>query len=128
MNTSTYVDSYISIYLLVISFDVTRPIRRKYKIAHNLLLCLIGMYVYSKLVNDTFSANSIYRFMRIFANQRLNRFISILLNKGYIVIDHNKGQYIYYRITNQTNIIIQELQDNYNKVLYQFCNKYNIVL
>ena len=128
MNTSTYQHINQSLYVLLLAFRVTQPIRKQYNLSFNLLLCLIGMYLYTNLYNKDFSRTAIQNFIHYYNNKSIYRFFDIYLNRGLIVISYNRGKFVYYKLTDSAISIINEIPEEYNRVLYQFCNKYNVVL
>lgn len=128
MNTSTYLHINPSLYVLLLAFRITQPIRKQYNLSFNLLLCLIGIYLYSKLVNDNFSRTAIKDFIHYYNNKSIYRYFEIYLSKGLIVTSYNRGKFVYYKLTESAISIINEIPGNYDKVLYTFCNKYNVVL
>jgi hypothetical protein len=58
----------------------------------------------------------------------MNKYIDILLNLGLLVPGVRHGSRQYYKLSDKAVLIIKEIPENYNKVLYEFTNKYNISL
>lgn len=86
------------------------------------------MYEYSELVCNTFSTSAVQKFIHIYEYNRVRKYFNTLLSIGLIAEDHKKNTFQYYRLTNQAIDIVNEIPLSYNRVLYEFCNKYNIVL
>ena len=128
MNTSTYTDSSICLYVILLAFKVFRPIKRKYNLSVNLLLCLVGLYVYSNVVKQDFCRSAIIRFVTYYNDKVINRYIDIFLSRGLVIESIKHGSRQYYKLTNQALSIVNEIPAEYNRVLYEFCNKYSIEL
>jgi hypothetical protein len=128
MTTSTNVDTKLCLYVLLLSFKVFKPIKLKYHLSVNLLICLVGMYLYSISEKDNFSRLAIRKFITYFNYHAINRYFDILLDIGLIIpgIKHKTRQY--YKLSNKAILIVKEIPENYNRVLYEFSNKYNVVL
>ena len=128
MNTSTYLHIDICLYVLLLSFKSVQPTKRKHRLTFNLQLCLISMYLYSKIVERDFSRTGIKSFMTYFNSHYINRYFDIFQDRRLIVKSCIRNSYQFYRLTNQAITTVEEIPVNYNKVLYEFCNKYNVVL
>lgn len=128
MNTYQNDINLISLYVLLLSYDATKPVRRKHKISFNLLYVLIGCYCYTTLVNKQFSFTSIVKIVRIYNSIRLRKYFDILINLSLVYQSGNKGSIKYYSLTDKARNIIDEIMKEYNRVLYEFSNKYNIDL
>lgn len=66
-------------------------------------------------------------FVSYWDRDRILRYFDVLLKRGLIEDSGKKyGSKTLYRITNQVNDIVREIEESYNKELYTFINKYNI--
>lgn len=128
MNTYQNDTNLISLYVLLLSYESTKSVRRKYKISFNLLYVLIGCYCHTTLVNKQFSFTSIVKIVRIYNSIRLRKYFDILINLSLVYQSGNKGSIKYYSLTDKARNIIDEIMKEYNRVLYEFSNKYNIDL
>ena len=128
MTTITYANSYICLYVTLLSFKVFQPTKRKYNLTFNIQFCLIGIFLYTQLVNDNFTRSAIYKFITYFNYKTILRYFDILLQRGLITHSYNRGTFQYFKLTDSAISIINEIPENYNRVLYQFCNKYGVRL
>ena len=128
MNTCDNLYMSISLYVLQLSYEATKSVRRKYKISFNLLYVLIGCYSYTTLVNKQFSFTSIVNIVRIYNSVRLRKYFDILNNLGLVYQSSNKGSIKYYSLSDKGIDMINEIIKEYNRCLYEFCNKYNVDL
>jgi len=70
----------------------------------------------------------IYKFTSYYSIPVMKRFIGVLTLRG-LIIPINPGEFrVLYNISEQGIEIIQEIEESYNKELYNFTNKYNIDL
>ncbi len=115
-----------SLYVILLSFKVYQPTKRKYKLSFNLLFCLTGIYLYSVMIKETFSRTGIYNFITYFNYNVIKRYFDIYLQRKLIIQVSNDPQL--YKLTQEAINIIEEIPKNYNKVMYEFSNKYNIDL
>jgi predicted transcriptional regulator len=128
MTTTKDLNIFYSLYILLLSYDATKPTRRKYKISFNLLYTLIGCHCYTTLVKDKFSFTSIHTIVRIYDNKRLHKYFTILEDLGLVYQSSNKGTIKYYSLSDKGINMINEIIREYNRCLYEFSNKYNVVL
>jgi len=114
----------------IIWFRVARPIKHKYNLTTNCTLILNACYVHSVIIGKPFTRNQIRRFANYFNNRRIDSYVDILIKGNYItVVNKSKtGKVVYYSITPLGLQVIKELNDNYNSVLYSFCDQYSIIL
>ena len=113
-----------TILLLLLRNKSFRQVSKQYHINYNCLNTLLSCYVYCSCVKDVFSINSIVSFTGYYNHKLTKVYIDqLIINRLITLAGANK-----YRITEQGRQAVQTIQDNYNNVLYQFCNKYDIVL
>jgi hypothetical protein len=99
------------------------PIRVKYRLNYNCITFLLGCYIYSKYINETFTANKVYRFIGYYQYHISVRYLGLLVSNDLLNLSGK-----YYSITQAGYSAIEEISNTNDKVLYQFCDKYNIVL
>ena len=128
MNTSKYLQSYGYLYVLMLSFKVFQPTKRLHILSFNLLFVLVCIFLYTQLIDHNFCRTGIRSFVTYYNHNTIKRYFDIYMDKGLISLSYSKGNRVYYKLTEQAINIIKDLNSNYDKVLYQFCNKYNIVL
>jgi hypothetical protein len=112
----------------VIWFKVCRPLRNKYRLSVNTLLCLVSAYCYIHAVNKPFTTTNLLRFAQFFNDKRMKYYVNILMTKGYIIESASKNCYTYYIVSPSGNCLMKELEESYNKELVLFCSKYSIEL
>lgn len=112
----------------VIWFTVCRPIRNKYRLSVNCILCLIGAYSYMQAVNKPFTITNLLKFIPFFNHNRMKYYINVLISKGYLIETTSKNKYIHYTISSLVLPVMGEIEESYNKELVLFCSKYNIEL
>ncbi len=101
-----------------------RPVKLKYNINYNQVTVLCGIYIYTLYVKNEFSLHQIFKFVRIFSYKNMLAQLNRLENNKLISLAGVKK----YRIT-QTGIdAVNLLLSSYDNILYEFCNKYNVVL
>jgi hypothetical protein len=116
------------LYSYHIFFKVCKPLRGKYKLSVNCLLCLSGAFLYGSVLNRSFTRYSLLKFISYYDNVRIGKYMTVLISKGYIeesVI--NKGHQTYC-VSDKGKQVIKELNESYDKELILFCSKYSIVL
>lgn len=109
-------------------FKVCRPLKPKYKLSTNCLLVLNGVYVYGKLVNQTFTRRQMMLFVSYYDTGRILSYLTVLVSHNYIIETIKKGNRQYYSLSPLGLQVIKELNESYNSELSKFISKYNIVL
>ena len=128
MTTHKYLYDHTPLYVLLLSFKSIHPTKRKYKLSYNLQITLIGVYLYTLSFGNNFSRSAIKDFVSYYNYYTICRYFNIFLDRGLIVQSNNRGKFVYYKLTDQAINIVNEIPLSYNRVLYEFCNKYNIVI
>ena len=101
-----------------------RPIKLKYNISYDMITLLCSAYLYYKYKNKLFSYTSLYLFCGYFNARNSRTFLNRLIEVNMITLAGNRK----FTLTDTGLTVIKELEDNYNSVCYQFCNKHNISL
>jgi hypothetical protein len=112
----------------VIWFKVCRPIRRRYNLSVNCSLTLLGLYVYSKFINQTFTRRQIINFVTFYSKPKMNSYFTVLLSHGYILQSGLKLSHPVYCISPIGFNVIQELNTSYQEQFNKFIDQYNITL
>ncbi len=103
------------------------PIRRQYNIHTSHITALLGIYFYCKYINDTFTIHAIIPIIRSFSHKRMVKYIDTLVNCKLIEkvsnIPYNK-----YTITQAGEEAINNIVNEHNRLIFEFCNTHNIVL
>jgi predicted transcriptional regulator len=100
-----------------------RLIRMQYQVNYNCITVLLGCYLYSITVNQCFRKYHVFKFVGYYSNQLFSRYIDKLVVSNLLNLSGK-----YYSITQAGYKAIEEISNTNDKVLYEFCNKYNIVL
>ena len=116
------------LYIALNYFRVARFARIKYKLSVNCLLVLSGVYVYSKVINQSFTRRQVTYFTRYFDSYRINKYFTVLNNLGYIVESGKKREFQLYSISLIGVKIIEEMKESYDININEFIRKYNISL
>lgn|SRR5574343_894632 len=101
-----------------------QAIKAKYQVNYNTITFLCSVYLYYMHVNKSFTMTTIYLFCGYYNIRNVKRFINRLIELNIMTLAGAKK----YTLTDTGLAVIKELEDNYNSVVYQFCNKYNIDL
>lgn len=101
-----------------------QAIKAKYRINYNTITLLCAINLYSKYVNKCFTHTAIYLFTGYYNSRNVKKFLNRLIEINVIALAGAKK----YTLTDTGLAVIKELEDNYNSVIYQFCNKHNISL
>ena len=112
----------------MLAFKVFRPVKYKHNLSINLLICLVGIYSYSKMIDNTFSRTNIFKFVTYFSYPAIKRYFEIYIQRGLVIPCVMHGSRQYYKLSEQAIAIVQEIPQSYNRVMYEFSNKYNVSL
>lgn len=115
-------------YVFHVWFKIARPIKRKYKLSTNTLLVLNAAYIYNKDINKTFARTQLLKFASYYNNHKIGCYITVLVSHGYIVVSGKYKQHDLYSISPLGEIVINELNQSYNKELNDYCLLYGISL
>jgi len=113
----------INIISLLLRNKIFSPLRKEYGLNYHCVTVLLSCWFYSKYIKDKFAITAISRLLNYYNNTHLNYYFPILIEKGLMVKINNS-----YSLTQAGFSAIQTIQDNYNTVLYSFCNEHNINL
>jgi predicted transcriptional regulator len=101
-----------------------QAIKAKYRINYNMITFLCAVQLYYMCVNKSFTHTAIYLFCGYYNSRNIKKFINRLIELNIMTLAGAKK----YTLTDTGLAVIKELEDNYNSVVYQFCNKHNISL
>jgi hypothetical protein len=102
--------------------------RLKYDLSCNDLLVLNGVYLYSLLVKQDFTFNSIKDFVKYYNNKRNEFYLSKLIDRGYITLIRHVNTRNYYRLSLKGYEVINEMFNDYDLIHGKFINQFNISL
>jgi predicted transcriptional regulator len=109
-------------------YKVCRPIKHKYSISTNCILILNGCYLLSAINNKPYTNRQLRSFVSYYNHNKISSFITILLNKGYLVHADSKNTRDYYILSSSGLSVINELNESYEIELRKFIDLYSIVL
>jgi len=115
-------------YILHNLFRGLKPIRRKYKLTINEIIFLNGIYLYCRHVSTCISQDACLKFISYYNLNKVKYYISSLLNKSMIQVAEVIKGYNRYRFTPLGLSVINDISGNFNCCLYNWYNKFNIVL
>ena len=121
-NTTGSLSHYIAYNL----FRILRPIRKKYNLTINEIVILNGMMLYNKYIGSSFSYSAILRFVGYFNDKKMRYYFGSLQEKGCISLSDILNGAKRYRLTEKGIEAIRQMEESYDKSLYQFLNSYNI--
>lgn len=113
-------------YILLNTYRILKPIRKKYNVSVTDLVILIGCYNYHCLISSSFSYYSLRKFIGYYNNNKIDFHCNRLLEYGFIVHSDNFSGHKRYKITEKTIEAVSMLDDCYNSSLYSFIDKYNL--
>ena len=101
-----------------------QSIRAKHKINYNTITTLLGAYVYTTYIKSEFTLTGLFRFISYYNYKSIKRYVYVMIECNLITQAGAKK----YKLTNLGLSAIKEIEDNYKPVLFNFCQKYNVVL
>jgi hypothetical protein len=122
MTTSNSVNNGTIINLLMFGKS-SKLIRDQYKLNTHHVTVLIGCYLYASCIKGSFTISNIRSFVGYYSLYRLKGYLDKLVSIDMLTFSGR-----YYSLTNQGYKTIEDISNNYDKVIYQFCSKFNIEL
>ena len=118
----------LNYYNHLIWWTACRVIRLKFGLSVNCVQTLVSCYTYKMIVNKSFNLSDLVRFAKYFSHNRIKCYLTVLIDKGYVILSEQRRIKDTYIISPLGLSVIQELNDSYNKELVKFCTMYNISL
>jgi hypothetical protein len=128
MNAIKMISSQYQLYVFRLLFAILRPVRNKYNLSINCLIALNSCYLYSKLESQEFFMTDIYKFTKYYSIPFMKAYFRVLALRGFIIPDREGTFHTRYKISATGIQVIEEIEENYNKELYEFSNKYHLDL
>lgn len=122
MTTANSINNGTMINLLLFGKS-SKLIRDQYKLNTHHVTVLMGCYMYVSFVKGSFTISNIRSFIGYYSLYRLRGYLDKLVSIDLLTFSGRK-----YTLTNQGYKTIENISNNYDKVIYQFCNKFNIEL
>lgn len=105
-----------------------RNARLKHRLSGNTLLVLNGVYLYSMLIKTEFTFTSIRNFVKYYNKGRIEYYLGVLIDRGYIHTHRQANKRLYYRLTESGYNLISEMFNEYDYIHSKFINQFNISL
>jgi len=102
--------------------------KRKYNLTVNCVMILNGAYLLYVVMGKPFTRRQMRDFVTYYNPKRVNMYIGVLMDKGFISLAGLKATRQLYCISELGLQVINDLNKSYQEQLYVFCNKYNIEL
>ena len=122
--TSISNDNSSVILSLLLRNKTFRALHLEYDISYDCINVLLSCYVYSKYIKDQFTITNIVLLTVYYKCNKIKYYMNQLIDNSLIA----QAGVSHYKITDKGISAVQSIADNYSKVLYEFCNKYNIDL
>ena len=119
--------SYIH-YILHNLFRGLKSIRRKYKLTINEIMFLNGMYLYCKHISTCMSQDACVKFIGYYNLNKVKYYLGSLQGKGMIQVAEVIKGYNRYKLTVQGISAVNDINQSFERCLYDWFNKYNICL
>jgi len=115
-------------YILHNLFRGLKPVRRKYKLSINEIIFLNGVYLYCKHVSTCISQDACMKFIGYYNLPKIKYYIGSLQTKGMIQVAEIINGYNRYKLTSQGITVMEDINDGFERCLYDWFNKYSISL
>ena len=122
MTTANTADHITAVRMLLLP-KASRAVRVRGGLDNHCVTVLSGCYLYSLYVSCEFSLNAIRLFVGYYNARRLKAFMVRLVSNNYLTLSGNK-----YKITAAGIDAVKEISIAMDQLVYEFCNKYDIVL
>jgi hypothetical protein len=109
-------------------FRGLKSIRRKYKLTINEIMFLNGMYLYCKHISTCMSQDACLKFIGYYNLNKIKYYLGSLQSKGMIEIAEVIHSYNRYRLTVIGISAVNDINESFDRCLYDWFNKYNICL
>ena len=115
-------------YILHNLFRGLKPVRRKYSLTINEIIFLNGIYLYCKHVSTCVSQDACLKFICYYNLGKVKYYIGSLLNKKMIHLAEVIKGYNRYKLTPFGLTVMNEINGNFDRCLYEWFQKYSISL
>ena len=109
-------------------FRGLKSIRQKYKLTINEIMFLNGMYLYCKHISTCMSQDACLKFIGYYNLNKIKYYIGSLQGKGMIEIAEVIHSYNRYRLTVLGISAVNDINESFERCLYDWLNKYGICL
>jgi predicted transcriptional regulator len=118
----------LSQYIVYNLFRILRPIRKKFNLTINEIVILNGMMLYHKYEGSSFSYSAILRYVGYFNDKKMRYYFGSLQEKNCIMLSDILNGAKRYRLTEKGIEAVRNMEESYDKSLYEFLNSYSISL
>ena len=115
-------------YILHNLFRSLKPIRCKYRLTINEIIFLNGIYLYCKHISTCISQNACLKFISYYNLGKVKYYLGSLLRKGMIQVAEIINRNIRYKLTQAGLSVMNDINGGFERCLYQWFQKYNVVL
>ena len=88
-------------------------------------MVLVSCYVYALHEKPLFCVTDIKLFLTYYNSNRMNKYFEILQDRNLLIFVEKVKMGKYYKLSPDAIKIIEDISVNYDKVLYEFLNKYS---
>jgi hypothetical protein len=107
-------------------FRGLKSIRRKYKLTINEIMFLNGMYLYCKHISTCMSQDACVKFIGYYNLNKVKYYLGSLQGKGMIQVAEVIKGYNRYKLTVQGISAVNDINQSFERCLYDWFNKYGI--
>lgn len=116
--------NYNTLLSIFFAFRSSRSIRNKYNLNVYCISILVSCYVYSISVKSVFSINNIVLFYTVYSYYRVKKYLVQLCSIDLMtLVGSNK-----YTLTDKGISAIEEISQNSESLIYEYCSRYGIEL
>jgi len=115
-------------YILHNLFRGLKPLRRKYQLSINEIIFLNGIYLYCKHVSTCISQDACLKFIGYYNLGKVKYYLSSLLDKKMIHVAEIIRKFKRYKLTPLGISVMNDINDSFERCLYDWFHKYNICL
>lgn len=112
---------------LILSFLLAakshKPIRDQYRLNLHVITVLLACWVYSEYVSKDIVKTRLKLMIGYYSDKMISKYLSSLVSNDLLTFSGR-----FYSLTNQGYKTIEDISNNYDNVIYQFCNTHNIEL
>lgn len=104
-------------------YKSSRSVRDQYELNTHAITILVACYLYSCFVNSLFCHSHIRMYLGVYNSEKIKRYLLLLVDKGLLTQSGTK-----FSMTDTGIQAIEEISQNSESLIYEFCSKYGIEL
>ena len=109
-------------------FRWLKTIRRKYRFTINEIIFLNGMYLYCRHISNCMSQDACLKFIGYYNLNKIKYYLGSLQGKGMIEVAEVIHSYNRYKLTVLGLSAVNDINESFERCLYDWFNKYNVCL